>query len=288
MKNEKLLVGLASLLKMDKDVIIAELEKEGGDDGVIKDFTNKHAVFTLDDVSKLKTNAKAEGLAELEKAAEFPTAIYNRVKGLALEKAEKEIAKKHGVEKWDSLEDLTSKIAAKGKGVDGEKDVQIEKLKQALKESEDLAATKVKEVEEKYTNDFATRDFNAAINSLPLDGEESAIENQKKLFSSAFKSQYKLTYKEGKTIVLDAENRVVTDKVGDPLNVSDVYKSFAVSHGAKIKEVDAGGRGDASSQQQSTILKGKTFEEVAASKGVKPMTNEGDALYTEWAAANKN
>jgi hypothetical protein len=227
-------------------------------------------------------------LAALEKAAEFPAAIYNRVKGLALEKAEKEISKKHGVEKWDSLEDLTSKIAAKGKGVDGEKDVQIEKLKQALKESEDLAATKVKEVEEKYTNDFATRDFNAAINSLPLDGEESAIENQKKLFSSAFKSQYKLTYKEGKTIVLDAENRVVTDKVGDPLNVSDVYKSFAVSHGAKIKEVDAGGRGDASSQQQSTILKGKTFEEVAAAKGVKPMTNEGDALYTEWAAANKN
>jgi hypothetical protein len=286
MKNEKLIVGLSNLLKLDKNVIITELEKEGGDDGVLKDFTNKHAVFTLDDVSKLKTNAKAEGLAELEKATEFPPAIYNRVKGLALEKAEKEIAKKHGVEKWESLEDLTSKIAAKGKGVDSEKDVQIEKLKQALKESEDLAATKVKEVEEKYTNDFATRDFTSAINALVLDGEESAIENQKKLFASAFKSQYKLSYKDGKTIVLDAENKVVTDKVGDPMAVSDIYKSFAIAHGAKIKEVDAGGRGDASSQQQSNNLKGKTFEQVAAAKGVRPMTAEADTLYAEWKAAN--
>jgi hypothetical protein len=286
MKNEKLLVGLSSLLKMDKDVIIAELEKEDGDNGIIKGFLEKHNVFTLEDLGKLKTNAKAEGLAELEKAAEFPPAIYNRVKGLALEKAEKEIAKKHGVEKWDSLEDLTSKIAAKGKGVDSEKDVQIEKLKTALKEAEELAESKVKEVEEKYTNDFATRDFTSAINSLVLDGEESAIENQKKLFASAFKSQYKLTYKEGKTIVLDAEGKVVTDKVGDPLNVSDVYKSFAISHGAKIKEVDAGGRGDASSQQQSTNLKGKTFEQVAAAKGVRPMTAEADTLYAEWKTAN--
>jgi hypothetical protein len=290
MKNSKLIVGLASLLKVDKDVIISNLENEAGDDGVIKDFLQKNNVFTLDDVAKIKTNSKAEALAELEKATEFPSAIYNRVKGLALEKVEKEAAKKFGVEKWDNFDDLVSKIATKGKGVDGDKEAQIELLKKSLQEKDAEIQSKVTEVESKYTNDFVNRDFKLASDNLRLAGDDDkTIENQKTLINGAFKNQFKLSYKEGKTIVLDAENKPIVDKLGDVMPVFDVYKNFAVTHGAKLKEIDAGGRGDGSSSTESkTNFKGKTFAEVSAAKGVKPNTDEADKLYAEWQAANKN
>ncbi len=292
MLNDKLIVGIASLLKVEKDVIIEALQKEGGDDGLIKEFLQKNNVFSLEDVNKMKDNvkiaAKAEALTELEKATSFPPAIYNRVKGLALEVAEKEAAKKHGIESWSGIDDLISKIASKGKGSDSEKDVQIDLLKKAVADKEAELQTKVKEVETKYTSDFLNRDFLSATSMLKLDGgDETTIENQKKLINGAFNNQFKLSYKDGKTIVLDAEGKPVVDKLGDAMPVFDVYKNFAVTHGAKLKEVDTGGRGDGSSTQTNSNLKGKTFNEALTAKGFKPNTDEADKLFVEYQAANK-
>ncbi len=288
MKNDKLIVGLSSLLKVDKNVLVAALENEAGDEGLTKEFNEKNAVFTLADVAKLKTNSKAEAITELEKATEFPPAIYNRVKGLALEKAEKDTAKKYGIEKWDNFEDLMSKITSKGKGGDDEKDKQISLLKQTVIDKETEISAKVKEVETKYTTDFIKRDFTLAMAGIKLEGEEEAAKNQSKLFAGAFMGQFGFDYKDGKTIVLDAEKKILVDKLGDPMAVSDVYKNFVITHGGKLKEEAAGGRGDGSSQQTTNLnLKGKTLNEVLAAKGVKPNTDEADKVFVEWNAANK-
>ena len=287
MKNDKLIVGLSSLLKVDKSVLVAALENEAGDEGLTKEFNEKNAVFTLADVAKLKTNSKAEAITELEKATEFPPAIYNRVKGLALEKAEKDTAKKYGIEKWDNFEDLMSKITSKGKGGDDEKDKQINLLKQTVIEKEAEIATKIKEVEVKYTSDFINRDFANALSGIKLDGEEEAAKNQSKLFAGAFKGQFGFDYKDGKTIVLDAEKKILVDKLGDPMDVSDVYKNFVITHGGKLKEEAAGGRGDGSSQQTTNSnLKGKTLAEAHSLKGTKENTDNGDKTFVEWQAAN--
>jgi hypothetical protein len=123
---------------------------------------------------------------------------------------------------------------------------------------------------------------------VKLDGEEEAVKNQTKLLSDAFKSNFALSYRDGKTIVLDTEKKILVDKLGDPMPVADVYKSFAVKHGAKLKEEAQGGRGDGSSKgQNNQSLKGKTFTEVLAAKGVKPNTDEADKIFVEWQAANK-
>ena len=288
MKNEKLIVGLSSLLKVDKSVILASLESDTEDDKLIKDFYESNNVFTLADVAKLKTNSKAEALVDLEKATEFPAAIYNRVKGLAFGKAEEDAAKKYGIDKWTNFEDLMSKIASKGKGGDDEKDRQIETLKQTVLAKETEIETKMKEVETKYTTDFIKRDFTLAMAGIKLEGEEEAAKNQSKLFAGAFMGQFGFDYKDGKTIVLDAEKKILVDKLGDPMAVSDVYKNFVITHGGKLKEEAAGGRGDGSSQQSTNSnLKGKTFNEVLIAKGVKPMTDEADKLFVEYQAANK-
>jgi len=288
MKNKKLIVGLSSLLKVDENVIISELEKEDGDSGLISKFLESNNVFTLDQVASLKKNSKAEGVSELEKATEFPAAIYNRVKGLALEKAEKDAAKKHGIEKWTSFDDLVSQISAGGKGTDGEKDAQIKLLKDSLMAKEEEIVTKIKETEGKYTTEFATRDFNEAVSRLILEGDEEAVKNQKKLFTDAFKNNFRLDYRDSKTVVLNTEGKLVVNNVGDPSPVFDVYKGFALTHGAKIKEIDLGGRGDGSSGGEAKkLLKGKTFSEALVAKGVKPNTDEADKLFSEWSAENQ-
>ncbi len=294
MKNKKLIVGIASLLKIEESVITSALENESGDDSLIQDFKKENNVFTLADISKIKGNAINEGkaiaLVDLEKtnANEFPAAIYHRVKGFAFEKVEKDAAKKYNVDQYDNLEDLMSKIASKGKGGDDEKDIQIKTLKQTILEKEGEITTKVKEVETKYTSDFINRDFANALSGIKLDGEEEAAKNQSKLFAGAFKGQFGFDYKDGKTIVLDAEKKILVDKLGDPMPVSDVYKNFVITHGGKLKEEAVGGRGDGSSQQTTNLnLKGKTLNEVLAAKGVKPNTDEADKVFVEWNAANK-
>jgi hypothetical protein len=290
--NNKLIVGLSSLLKIDKDVIVEALTKEDGDDVIIKDFREKHNVFTLEDVSKIKANAINEAkpiiLKELAEADTLPKEIYERAKGLALDKMEKEIAKQYGVSEWTSLNDLVGKINTQGKGGDDNLKAQIELLKTSLKEAEVAKQTALKEVEDKYVADFVNRDFEAATAAIVLDGDEATVSNQKKLFNSAFQNQFTKSYKDGKTVVLDTSGKVVVDKIGDPMPVGEVYKSFILSHGAKLKEVDAGGRGDGSSRTDTNTLKGKTFAEVAALKGVKQNTDEADKLYVEWKSENPN
>lgn len=291
MKNSKLVVGLSSLLKVDVGVIETALLDEAGDDSLLKDFLSKNNVFSSEDISRMKANVKIEAISELEKASEFPSAIYNRVKGFALDKTEKEIGKKYGIERWDNMEDLISKISTKGKGVDGDKEKQIELLKKSLKDAELFTEAKVKEIESKYTNDFLTRDFKTATEMLKLDGgDDATIDNQKKLINGAFLNTHKLAYHNEKTVVLDSEGKTVVNKTGDAMDVFDVYKNFAVNHGAKIKEIDAGGRGDGSSKADTTNnLKGKTLNDVFSSKGItNPNSKEGTEIFNEWSLANKN
>lgn len=287
--NKKLLVGLSSLLKIDETVITEAISNESGDDSIIKTFNEKNNVFTLEDVATLKRNSQAAALSELETAAELPQKIYNRAKGFAFEKFEKETAKKYGVDNYEGLNGLISKIAAKGKGVDGESEKTIEALRKSLTDSETSKTTALKEQAATFTNDFIDRDFVAVSGALKLTGENAeTIKNQRALIEGAFKNSHQLSYIDGKTIVSDSEGKQIKDKLEQPMSLTDVFKSYAVSNGAKIQEVNKGGNGDGSTfDSKDKGLKGKTFNEVLEAAGVKPNTNEADDLFAKHIAANK-
>lgn len=291
MKNKALSVAFSKLLNVEESVIIEASEKEDGDGGLVSKFLETNNVFTLDDVIKLKKNSLAEGVIkgveELAKGDQFPSEIHNKIKGNVLDKKEKEVAKNHGITKWDNFDDLISKISAQGKGSDGEKDTQIEKLKTSLQDQEAEHKTALEKIESKYTGDFTKRDFDNAVLNLKLEGDEEMVKNQTKLYVDAFHGNFKLSYKDGVTRVLDSEGKVLTDKVGEASTVSDVFKDFALQHGAKIKVLDEGGRGDGSSGGESnSSLKGKSLGEAYAIASVIANTAKADEVHAKWLTAN--
>lgn len=290
MKNKKLIVGIANLLKISENVVIEALGNEDGDNGLVTTFLDGNNVFTANELATLKTNSKADGVLALESADKFPSAIYNRVKGLAFEKVEKEIAEKYNVEKWDGLNGLVESVvksSAQGKGGDEEKDRQIETLKKSLVDAEESKTKAIADIIKESNDDLIGRDFKAA-SALDFEGgDEATIKNQRVLLDGAFRQTHSFEYKGGKTIVLDSNGETLIDKVGESRSLSDVYSEFAVNHGAKLKVIDTGGRGEGSSGTTgSSIFKGKSFDEVLEAKGVKPMTDEADNIFTEWQAAN--
>jgi hypothetical protein len=289
MKNKQLLVALSKLLKIDENVIIEAADKEDGDDSLIKGYTQKFQAYSADELAKLIENSNRQYLEKADfDINEVPKSLYAKIKGAVLEKTEKDIAKKNGIEKYDNLEDLITKLTDKsGKGdqADDALKNQIKVLKDAVKEKEEA----FNQLQNKIVNDEITREFSVAVSSLPLDYEEEILPKQKRLLESAFSSEYKITKKEDKILVLDKEGRPVLDKLADPAKVSDVIKTFAESYGFKFKAEDAGGRGAGSSTTNGTnTYKGKSFAEVAAEKGVKPNSEDSDKLFVEWKAANQN
>ena len=288
MKNKNLLVALSKLLKIEETVIVDALDKEDGDDSIVKDYQKNFHAYSAEELKRLIDNSNKQFLEKADfDINEVPKPLYSKIKGAVLEKAEKDLAKEHGIEKYDNLSDLISKLTEKsGKGDKADEALknQIEILKNAVKEKEEA----IEAIKNETTAKELNQEFNAAVSSLPLDYDEEAVEKQRKLLTAAFSSEFKVTKKEDKIIVLDKEGKPVLDKLADPAKVSDVVKTFAEGYGFKFKSEDTGGRGTGSSTGGNTInYKGKTFTEVLIEKGVKPNTNESDALFAEWQAANK-
>jgi hypothetical protein len=289
MKNKQLLVALSRLLKVDETVIIESADKEDGDDSIIKDYATKFKAYTADELSTLIKNSNKQFLESADfDINEVPKPLYNKIKGAVLEKTEKDISKEHGISEYKGLNDLIAKLAEKsGKGEKADEALlnQINHLKNAVAEKEEA----FNQLQNKIVNDEIAREFSVAVSSLPLDYDEDILPKQKRLLESAFSSEYKITKKEDKIIVLDNDEKPVLDKLADPAKISDVVKTFAEGYGFKFKAEDTGGRGQGSSKTEGAInYKGKTFAEVILEKGVKPNSNESDALWVEWKAANQN
>lgn len=291
MKNKALIVALSKLFKVEESVIEADLINENGTDSLVKDYTTKYNSYTADELARLLENSNK---AYLEKADfdinNVPKPLYSKIAAAVIESKEKTIAKKYEITEYNGLEDLFEKAQSKinnGKGNQDEKDRQIETLKATVLKLEQEKDEAVKTERTKYESEFISRDFTTALKTLPLDYEGDVLEKQSKLLQSAFSNEFKLGRKGEKTVVLDASGNLVADKVGEPMPVSEVVKSFATGYGFKMKEPDQGGRGAGSSTTGSP-LKGRNFDDVLAERGIKPMTDEADKVFLEHQAANKS
>lgn len=290
--NKKFIVALSKLLKIDESVINEALVKEDGDDSIINDFVKNYASFTKEELATLIKNNNKQYLEGADfDIKEVPTNLYRKIAAAALESKEKKKAEEYKIEKYDGFEDLIDKIAeskATGKGTDEGMKQQIETLKQAVLSKDKEKEEAVSKVREEYESEFINRDFESALNNLSqtLDYEKDVLPKQSNLLKSAFKGELKLSRKGNVTTVLDAEGKLKMNNLGEPLPVFDVLKNYAAENGFKFKHPEEGGRGTASSTETNNALKGKSFAEVLSIKGVKPLTDESDALMKEHKQAN--
>lgn len=288
MKNKLFLLALSKLFNLDVKVIETALENEAGDDSIIKGFTDKYTSYTIDDLAKLIKNSNEQYLEKADfEITKVPQGLYSKIVGAAMEKKEKTLAKEHNIAEYKDLSDLLTKIveSKSGKGLDDTAKGQIETLKGTIKTLEQEKTDAVANERKKFDTILIGTDFSSALSSLPLDYDAEAKEKQIKLLSAAFNSEFTLERKGEKTIVLGKDGKPKNDKLGEPLALLDVLKPFTQEYGFKLKAEDQGGRGTGNSQEKQT-LKGKTFEEAVAMRGVKPMTDESDKLMLEWQAEN--
>lgn len=290
--NKNFISALALLLKMKIEDVQTAIEKVDGDDSVIKEFTTKHEILTADDLAKKIKNSNKAYLDNADfDINEVPAPLYGKIKKAALEKLEKDIAAKHGVIEYKGLEELVDKITAKYKEgkITEEVQRQLDTLKQSVLDGE----KKYTDLVEKNESDKVTGEFNNSLLDTPLDyenekveGKRSVLETQQNLLKAAFNQEYKVV-KKGETIVVTgADGKTIVDKLGEPMKVSDVLKSFATENGFKLKTADPGGRG-ASSSSDTGGVKGIPFGDYLAKKGIKQNTPESDDAYIEWEKSNK-
>lgn len=291
--NKKLIVALAGLLKQDQQVIEDALLKEDGDDSIIKGFTTKYNPLAADELSRLIENSNKKYFDERLTEADFdinhvPKKLSDKIYGAAYEAKEKKIAKEYGIEHYKNFDDLLKQVTQQsgGNGTDQATKQQIETLKANIQKLEKEKEDDINDLKKSYDSEFISRDFDSALASIPFDYEGAALEKQKKLLKSEFFTEYGMERKGNVTVVLNKENKPMVNNLGDPESIANVVKKLASDYEFKIKEKDQGGRG-AESSQTTVSLKGKTFDEVVQSRGLKPLTDEADKAFIEWQAANK-
>lgn len=291
MKNKNLIAAISKAFKIEESVFVSELEKENGTDEIIKD---KFSVYTPTELATLIKNSNEAALENADfEITKVPKKLYSKIATAVLESKEKELAKTNGIDKWESLSDLVSKITEKIKSgtaqTTDEKDAQIATLKQTIKGMEETHKTALEAEQQKLQAELTGRDFNQSLSSLGLDYDGEVLTKQQTLFKNAFYAEHKMSNKDGKTIVIGQDGKPIVDKLGEPISPNEVLKSFATNYGFKLKQEDLGGRGSGQfpDKGKPENYKGKTIGEVAKEKGLKPNTPEFDALNKEVAEANK-
>jgi len=271
---------LAALLGKEPGVVEKAIE-EDGIGSLIEEFQTSHQVFTAEELARKLDNHFRSEIEKLGERSELPPNVYNVAKANAFAKLEKEWAKEFGIEKWESINDLRDKIiASKESGGDDEQitklQTRIDELKQQVLDESKRADGAVKEAEQKYAQELASRDFNSVLADIPIDAEDETLENQRKILSTMFASEYQMEVRDGQTVVLKDGN-LLTNKVGDPLPLQDVVKDFAPKW-VKLKGDPEGGRGGSSTTTKTNgfaaMKSAEDFWGYIEEKGIKPGSAE--------------
>lgn len=273
--KEKVLAKLASLLKITPDVVKTAIEAD--DTGFIEEWEGKHQFFTPDELTRKLNNAKQEAIDSLgTKGEPLPSNVYNRAKGDAFEKAEKDIAKDYGLTEWDGLKDLVARIVtqekAAGKGDINEavrsKDEKIEDLRTRLKTALEEKDKEIADVKTRFDDQLVDMEINSAVDELPIDAEGETLANQRDILKTMFKNKHKLERREDRTVVSDVNGNPIKNRLGDPVGIAEVLKDFAPKW-VGLKSDPEGGRGGSST-------------DISKSQGLKSINNFDELLnYAE-------
>ena len=235
-------------------------------------------------------------LAEEAKGGNIDKTLYGIIKGSVIEKTERNLAKEHGIDSYDGLNDLVSKAISKNKGHTDDTKIQelttkitsLQEINQNLVTEKDTA---VGEAKKEYETKILTRDKKDMINRIPFDFSDvdqddlDKITGQRKqIVESVFDARYNLIFKDDKVVAQDKEGNVVINPATlEPVPVLDVMQKIPVELGIKIKSPESGGQGGSSSGGSGTA-QFKSIEEFGAyceQHKILPTSKEGVELWSK-------
>ena len=285
---EKNVEQLAALLEEKPEVVKEALEDETGEkfNGLINQYRDSRKIFTTEELIKKIDNSNQEFIDKIASdGQQIPQKLYNRVKGNAFEKYEKQRAAEYGIEKWENLDDLNNQIIAKKIAESGntsndlleEKETKIKELKNLVLEADKGKEKEIAEVRGIVGREMNNFNISNAINSVDIEAEGELLENQREILDAVFRRDHDFEFREGKTVVLK-NGEILKNKVGDPLSVDEVLTDFAPKY-VSIKTVPKGGRGGSSTDKTTKgslkeIFTMAQLEEYAEARDIKLGTAE--------------
>jgi len=274
---------LATLLEQKPEVVEEAIKTDGELDKLVEQYKKDRHIFSSDELTKKIENANRDYIEKLAAdGQQLPSALYNRVKGNAFEKQEKQWAREHEIDTWENIDDLKSQIIAKeivksgkagGDVVVKEMEAKILELKGLVLSEEEKSKKAITETEGKVGKRMINFDINNAIKSVDIDAEGEKLENQREVLDAVFRRDHTFEYRDDKIVVLDKDGKLIVNKVGDPLDVSDVLNDIAPKW-VDIKEVSKGGRGDKTTPIKTdgtlkTVSNMNELAEYAKSKNIE-------------------
>ena len=233
---------------------------------LITGFTTNTKLIPVKDYPTLEANIKRQAFTELDKT-NLPTEVFKYVKGSVLEKTEKELAKKFGIDTdYQGLDELVDAIiATKGKPAP---DDDAKKLKDRIVELETNHKNELEKVSKSFESRFIQTELQRAVGELPIDAEGDKLKNQQEIVIAMAKQKIEFRI-ENDQIVAYRDGKLISDSKLDPIPVKDVIADLAKDY-VNLRH-EQGGRGDKSSTDGSKII---DFAKYCKDKGIKPNTTE--------------
>jgi hypothetical protein len=263
MKQEDV-TALAGLFNVTAEDVKAA-DENGGLSELINGFTTSTKLIPMKDYPTLESNLKRQAFMELDKT-NLPKEVFTYVKGAVLEQTEKGLAKKHGIESYQNLDDLVEAIiTTKTKPAS---DDETKKLKDRIVELEVNHKSELENVSKTFNNRFIDTELNRAISELPIEAEGAKLDNQQEIVRAMVKSKFNFAIENDKIVTLK-DGKPVTDVKLDPIPLKEVVYGFAKDY-VNLRP-EQGGRGDKSSTNGSREI---DFEKYCIDNGIKPNSVE--------------
>jgi len=284
---------LAAHFNVKPDVIEAGLKEESNLDSVFEAYDKTVQIFTHEELTKKLENFAKDEIDKLgADGQQVPSKLYNRIKGNAFEKKEKELAKKYEVAEWDGMDDLQDKIVTKVKAKSGKADdenlTEIDRLKKLVLDTEKEKGDVVEAAKAEFHEQLIQRDVDITLGRIHIDEEGEKLENQHAILKAVVKGELTFKYIEGKTVAFKGEE-MQKNKVGDPQSLEEVLVPFAEKY-VNVKKVPDGGRGANSTDDTKTGIKGlksrEDFYEHVEAEEIEEGTEAYLKVMTEFNEAN--
>ena len=292
-------VALAGILGIEPQAV--QIAEEKGElENIITKFKTDNQVFTLMELEDFKRNSEKSFIQKITSGDnQIPNELYNYIKGAVLEKIERKLKREYDFSgNYENFNDLvegiiseSSKQPAESKKEDLEKIAELEntvneymktaqqaeKYRNQILQFEDEKNKTVNEITGKYQNRILSDKLSRLINQIPFDDSDN--EFTANLLKDGFRNklsesvEWKFDENDNIIAVNKTTGGLLTDKVGNPLDIDKVVKQYVTEFKVPLKQPKQGDNIKSNTYGTTTI---KTIDDalkVAEQKGITGLGN---------------